>query len=386
VSRPPSVLTVMGTRPEVIKLTPVVAALSDAGWARSMLVVTGQHRELADAMLETFGLQPDIDLGLMRRNQEPARLLARMLGRLVPLLRRHRPDLVIAQGDTTTVLASSLAAFHAGIPFGHVEAGLRSHDLSRPFPEEMNRTLASRLASLHFAPTSEAVSNLLREGVDPATVHLTGNPVVDMVRSVLTKAPGAPPPAVPGLDEDLLALAASGRRPLLLATLHRRENLEAGMEGVCAALASLARQVPGALVVWPVHPNPAVRKAASILADVPGVHLLAPLPYPVFLRLLCCARLVLTDSGGVQEEAVVLRRPLVVLRQVTERPEAVSSGLATVAGIEEARVVRAALDRLAMPDAGIQLVGPTPFGDGLAGRRIADIVRTWWNQEHRRSP
>ncbi len=383
-TRPIHVLTIMGTRPEVIKLAPVVGALQDAPWAVSRLVVTGQHRELASTMLETFGLRPDHDLDMMRPNQDQGKLLARMLTRLVPLLRSGSPDLVLAQGDTTTVLASALASYHAGIPFGHVEAGLRSHDLSQPFPEEMNRTLAGRLAALHFAPTPRAVSNLLAEGVTAETIHLTGNPVVDMLRRMVEQSSNCPAP-VPGMDGPLLDDVIAGRKTLLLATMHRGENLHGGISQVTAALLELTSKVPSCVVVWPVHPNPAVRRAAARLAGIEGVRLLPPLPYPAFLRLLCLARLVLTDSGGVQEEAVVLGRPVLVLRQVTERPEVLESGLGTVVGTDPTAVVAAALSRLALPDRGVCLSGPTPFGEGIAGRRIADIIRSWWSARCRRS-
>jgi len=374
----------MGTRPEVVKLAPVVRAIRQAPDAHCTLVVTGQHRELADTMLDTFGLIPDHDLAMMRPNQDPGRLLHRMLARLVPLLRRSAPDLVLAQGDTTTVLATALASFHAKIPFGHVEAGLRSHDFARPFPEEMNRVLVSRLASLHFAPTPAAVENLLAEGVDRRAIHLTGNPVVDMLREMLVRSAGAPA-SVPGIPDETLCDVDAGTRPLLLVTVHRRESFGPGIRRICSALAQLARSVPESIIAWPVHPNPVVRRAAASLSGLEGIRRLPPLPYPAFVRLLASARVVLTDSGGVQEEAVVLGRPVVVLREVTERPEVLSSGLGALAGTDPAVIVRSALDMLERPGRGPTLDGPTPFGEGIAGRRIADIIRDWWSESRRRS-
>lgn len=357
---PPMVACVVGTRPEVIKMAPVVASLRRCGRLDVRLVATGQHRELLDTALADFGLWADIDLDLMRPGQGLAELTARTLAGLGERFAHERPALVLAQGDTTTVLAAALAAHYERIPFGHVEAGLRSGRADSPFPEETNRVLVARLAALHFAPTPDAARNLRIEGVDPRSIRVTGNPVVDALRLMEGRLP-APPSWLP--------------KRYLLATVHRRENQGPPLERIAAALRELLRRHDGLGLVLPLHPNPAVsgpiRRALGGLARV---HLVEPLGYPQFLAVLRRAALVLSDSGGVQEEGPALGLRVLILRDTTERPEAVRGGLARLVGTNPERIVAEAERYLAE---GLSSAPPpaNPFGDGRAGDRIALAVR-----------
>jgi UDP-N-acetylglucosamine 2-epimerase (non-hydrolysing) len=358
----PRILLVLGTRPEAVKLAPVVRALRNRAFAEVRLLATAQHRELLDQTLAFFDLVPDLDLGLMRPDQDLADLAARMLPALAAALAAERPDLVLAQGDTTTVLCAALCAFWRRIPFGHVEAGLRSGDTDDPFPEEMNRVLAGRLASIHFAPTAGARDNLLREGVPGDRVHVTGNPVVDALLST-----------VPRTDPERFR-PEPGRR-LLLVTAHRRENFGHGLEQICAAVRELAGR-PDVSVLFPVHPNPNVAGAAErALGGAANVRLSPPLDYPSMVAAMRASHFILTDSGGVQEEAPSLGKPVLVLRKVTERPEGVAAGAARLVGTERARIVAAATGLLddAAAHAAMASV-PNPYGDGKAGERIAELV------------
>ncbi|TBR21472.1 UDP-N-acetylglucosamine 2-epimerase (non-hydrolyzing) [bacterium] len=352
------VLAVLGTRPEAVKLAPVVRALRRRGIG-VRLVSTGQHRELLDDALADLGLKADADLRLMRAGQTHVRLAARVLEGLGPLLARWRPALTLVQGDTTTAAAAALASFHAGVPVGHVEAGLRSFDRANPFPEEGNRVVVDHLSALRFAPTRAARANLRREGLGGPGSLVTGNTAVDAVRWAAARAPRSRPGCV-------------------LATFHRRESFGRPLERMLGALRALAARRADVRVVFAVHPNPAVRRAARALRPHPRLELLAPLPYLDFVGLLAGCRLVVTDSGGLQEEASALGRPVLVARDVTERPELLAAGGGRLVGREPARLVREA-ERL-LDDAGAwrrMSRARCPFGDGRAGERTAAAVARW---------
>ena len=371
---------IFGTRPEAIKLAPVALALQEAPDLDAHICVTAQHRRMLDQVLDTFSLAPDADLDLMRPDQSLAGLTSRAVTAVDAYLEAQRPDLVLVQGDTTTVFCAALAAFYRGVPVGHVEAGLRTGDLGAPFPEEANRVLTTRLAALHFAPTETARDNLLRENVPDDRIHVTGNTVIDALHLALARARRAPP-AVPGLDERLLA----GERPLVLVTGHRRENFGPGFEAVCRALARLAADFPDHAFVYPVHLNPRVQDPVRrILGGRDNVHLVEPLPYLAFVRLMDRCRLIVTDSGGVQEEAPGLGKPVLVTREKTERPEAVAAGTVALVGTDEERIVAAATRLLADEDAHAGMArSVNPYGDGRAAPRIVEICRRWLDQGDR---
>ena len=361
------VMVVVGTRPEAIKLAPVVRCLRGVAGLAVRLVATGQHRELLAQALGEFDLAPDVDLDLMRPDQAPADLLARALAALDRTIAAEGPDLVLAQGDTTTVLAAALASFYRRVPFGHVEAGLRTGDPANPFPEEMNRVLAGRLAAVHFAPTVEARANLLREGVDPGTVHLTGNTGIDALRWV---ADSLPPPSLDG-----------GRT--ILVTAHRRENFGAPLDRICGALRDLVDRLPDATIVVAVHPNPAAGSVIRArLGQVARVRLVEPVGYREFVALMRSSFLILTDSGGIQEEGPTLGVPVLVLRAATERPEAVLAGTARLVGTDPAAIV-AAIERLWTDRAAYRAMSTAanPYGDGHAAERIARIIATRFGLE-----
>jgi UDP-N-acetylglucosamine 2-epimerase (non-hydrolysing) len=356
---------VIGTRPEAIKMAPVIRALRAASWADCRVLLTAQHRELVDTTLAFFGIAPDIDLDLMRPGQSLVDLTARLLGSVAAALENERPDMVLAQGDTTTVLASALASFYLRVPFGHVEAGLRTGRLGAPFPEEGNRVVAGHLSALHLAPTAAARANLLREGVDPAAVVVTGNPVID---ALLATARRDPPVGV--------ELDPSAR--VVLVTAHRRDSFGAPLGRVCRAVAELHRRHPDVEFLWPVHPNPAVRPVVTgLLGGLPRVKLCDPLPYGRFVAAMKRAYLVLTDSGGVQEEAPALAKPVLVLRSESERPEAVEAGVARLVGTDPRAIVAEADRLLGDPSAYRAMArGASPYGDGrAAGRIVAAVAR-----------
>jgi UDP-N-acetylglucosamine 2-epimerase (non-hydrolysing) len=357
------ILTVFGTRPEVIKLAPVIRALDRRG-LEVILCASGQHREMLDQALEVFSLHPDFDLNVMQANQSPLEVASRIFAELGPILKSTCPDWLVVQGDTTTVFAASWAGYHARVPIAHVEAGLRTHDKFQPFPEEMNRRLTSVLADMHFAPTFLAERNLLAEGIDPARVFVTGNPVVDAVEAILN----AP---VQWSDSRLEAL--EGR--VMLVTTHRRESFGPPLEQICAAIADLLSMHPDLTAVLPVHRNPAVRDVVTrLLGRVPRMILTDPLSYPAFVHLMRRAELILSDSGGVQEEAPSVRTPVLVLREITERPEAVESGWAQLVGSSRKTIVNTASAWLAQNKKNQLAHCPNPFGDGLSGERIAELL------------
>ena len=359
----PVVLCVVGTRPEAIKMAPVVSALRRTNGLSVRLLLTGQHRDLLDQALEAFGLHGDFDLDLMRPDQTLSGLTARILERLDPLLERSPPAMVLAQGDTTTVMATAVGCFHRRVAFGHVEAGLRTGDLQQPFPEEFNRVVAGRAATLNFAPTEGARQALLREGVRPETVHVTGNTVIDALLDVARRVPASA--ARPPTDQRLV-----------LMTMHRRETFGERAEQVLAAVRRLCAMFPDLRILYPVHPNPHVRGLArSMLGDLRQASLVEPLSYPDLVAAMMRCTLVLTDSGGLQEEAPALGKPVLVLRSVTERPEAVELGVAKLVGTEPDRIVTEAARLLSDPLAYAAMAqGSSPYGDGHAAERIASLV------------
>jgi UDP-N-acetylglucosamine 2-epimerase len=362
------VLLVFGTRPEAIKMAPVLVALRErADEFDAQVCVTGQHREMLDSVLELFGIRPALDLALMTPGQDLADLTARALTGVRGAIRELKPDCVLVHGDTTTTLAASLAAFYERVALGHVEAGLRTGDLMAPWPEELNRRVAGIAATHHFSPTPRARRNLLSEGVDPGRIWVTGNTGIDALVQTAAR-----------LREDrALAERMAARfdfldpaRRLVLVTGHRRENFGRGFEGICRALARLAAECPDVDVVYPVHLNPNVREPVfRTLGEAARVHLIEPQDYLPFVYLMSRAALILTDSGGIQEEAPSLRVPFLVMRDTTERPEAIETGWGALVGTDPDRIVGAALARLGAR--AVDLPAGNPFGDGQAARRIA---------------
>jgi len=358
-------LTVFGTRPEAVKLAPVLSTLRAETAIESLVCVTGQHRALLDQMLDFFAIAPDFDLDLMVADQALNRLAARLIARLDPILAEVRPDRVIVQGDTTTALAAALAAFHRSIPVAHVEAGLRTYRAAEPFPEEINRRAIALIADLHFAPTRAARDNLFAERLR-GEVFVTGNSGVDALDMVLARLEGDP--ALRERVDAALPEIPAGRKQVLV-TAHRRESLGARFGAICGALAGLAER-SDVEILFPLHPNPALRAAAeAALGGAPRIRLLPPLDLPAFVALMQRADLILTDSGGVQEEAVTLGKPVLVLRDVTERPEGVEAGAALRVGTDPARILHAAETLLDAPAASQR---SQVYGDGRAGRRIVD--------------
>ena len=369
------VLSIYGTRPEAIKMAPVVQALADAPGVRSLVCVTAQHREMLDQVLKLFGIAPDIDLDLMRPGQTLPELTARVITRVDEALAQLEPDLVLVQGDTTTVMAAALAAFYRRIPVGHVEAGLRTGDRYNPFPEEINRRLAGQLATLHFAPTPRAAAALRAEGVPEGAIHVTGNTVIDALRWVVTQPR---PPEVDRLLADLGCDGACPQRKLILVTAHRRESFGPPFEQICLGLCDLARRNEDIALLYPVHLNPRVREPVHrLLGHEERIELIDPLPYAPFAHLMRAAHLILTDSGGIQEEAPSLGVPVLVLRRETERVEAVEAGTARLVGPDAEAIVREA-ERLLRDEAAYAGMANAvnPYGDGSA---IPNMARRWEN-------
>ena len=363
-AEPLRVLSVFGTRPEAIKMAPVVQQLGQTPGVLSRVCITAQHRQMLDQVLELFGLQPDYDLDLMKPDQPLNELTAAVFTGLEPVLRGFGPDWVLVQGDTTTVMAAGLSAYYHRVRVGHVEAGLRTGDKWQPFPEEINRKVLGAVADLHFAPTEWARGNLLREGVSEASIRVTGNPVIDALRQVLRQTC------------DLEAGPLHGRldgRKLLLVTAHRRENFGAPMERIFGALLRIAREFePLVQLVYPVHMNPNVYEPAhQLLGGVANIHLIPPLDYLPMVHLMKRAYLVLTDSGGLQEEAPAVGTPVLVMREVTERPEALEAGTALLVGTDPERIYAEAKRLLENPQAQAAMArANNPYGDGHAAERI----------------
>lgn len=366
------VVVVVGTRPEAIKMAPVVSCLRDTPGVETLVTVTAQHRQMLDQVLDLFSITPDDDLDVMEPGQALPGLFNRILSGVTEVLERRRPDLVLVHGDTSTTLASALAAFYAKVPVGHVEAGLRTGNLRAPWPEEANRRLTAPLASLHFAPTQRSSANLLAEGIPASGVHVTGNTVIDALLDVVKRIDSQP-----ALKDKLAArfpfLDPSKR--LILVTGHRRENFGGGFEQICGALAELADR-GDVQIVYPVHLNPNVQEPVKrILAGQPEVVLIEPQDYLPFVYLMSRAHLILTDSGGVQEEAPSLGKPVLVMRETTERPEAVEAGTVQLVGTDRARIVATA-SRLLDDERAYEAmsVAHNPYGDGHAAGRIAAVV------------
>jgi UDP-N-acetylglucosamine 2-epimerase len=365
-------MVVFGTRPEAIKMAPVVAALRATDGIETLVCVTAQHRQMLDQVLDLFGLVPDDDLDLMAPGQSLPDLFARILTGMTVVLEARRPDLVLVHGDTSTTLATALAAFYARVPVGHVEAGLRTGDLQAPWPEEANRRLTAPIAELHFAPTMRARDNLLGENLPAVGIHVTGNTVIDALLAVVGRIK-----AEPALADSLAArfpFLDPGKR-LVLVTGHRRENFGQGFEQMCLAIRDLAERGDTQLL-YPVHLNPQVQAPVNrILGGVAGVVLMEPQDYLPFVYLMTRAHLILTDSGGIQEEAPSLGKPVLVMRDTTERPEAVEAGTVRLVGTDRARIVAEATRLL--DDAGAHATmarANNPYGDGRAATRIAGII------------
>lgn len=364
-----TVLTIFGTRPEVIKLAPVIDGLEALGDGfRTVNVTSAQHTELLYPFVQLLGVRLDYDLQVMSPDQTPNIVCSRVLGALDPILTRERPDLILVQGDTTTALAGALAGFQRGVAVGHVEAGLRSHDPRNPYPEEMNRRLIASLASYHFAATPRNRRALLAEGVARRSVYVTGNPVVDSLKAILARL------ELTGETRKILEATAGLRRVVL--TTHRRESFGEAMAGNLKALRRFVEAHADVALIFPVHPNPSVTRAArSALSGHPRTHLVRPLNYDQFVALLSHSWLIVSDSGGVQEEAPTLGKPLLILRENTERPEAVESGIARLVGGDPARLL-SMLEEAYRRGSWAERVREVenPFGRGTSGRRIARIV------------
>jgi UDP-N-acetylglucosamine 2-epimerase (non-hydrolysing) len=365
------IAVVFGTRPEAIKLCPVVSALAACERVEVHVCVTGQHRQMLDQVLATFQVTPDADLNLMAPNQSLAALSARALRALDHYLAEAMPDLMLVQGDTTTAFCAALAAFYRRIPVAHVEAGLRTRNLDAPYPEEANRVLISHLAAFHFAPTETARANLVREGIPGDRIAITGNTVIDALQAAAKKAAELAL-AVPGLPPSLLDDNAG---PMVLVTGHRRESFGAGFEAICQAIKALAHRFPGTSFVYPVHLNPNVcQPVHRILQGLPNVHLIEPVEYLPFVRLMTRAVLLLTDSGGIQEEGPALRKPVLVMRDTTERPEVIEAGVAKLVGTDARRIADEVTTILTDQYAYAAMArGANPYGDGTAARRIAAL-------------
>lgn len=362
------VCLVIGTRPEAIKMAPVVAAIRDHPNLEALVVATTQHREMLKQALDVFGIVPDVDLGLMQNGQNLGVFTARALQALTECFIERKPEFLLVQGDTSTVTAAALAAFYQGIPIGHIEAGLRSFDLSSPYPEEVNRRIATCTANVHFAPTEDARTNLISEGIPEGDIFITGNTIVDAIQMVKPRDT---------FDDPALRKVGWGLRRVILVTVHRRESMGDHLEQVCDALEAIVK-LHDVEIVFPVHLNPKVRDVVfRRLAGFNRIHLLDPLPYPDLLEVMRRATLVLSDSGGIQEEVPTFRKPILILRDCTERPEVVHAGFGELVGTD-ATVIVARTSALLTDDAlyASRISGENPFGDGQAAMRITAVVDT----------
>jgi UDP-N-acetylglucosamine 2-epimerase (non-hydrolysing) len=367
-SRKKKIAVIFGTRPDTIKLAPIILELRKHPHFRVINIATAQHRQMLDQVLDVFGIDPDFDLDIMEPKQSLAKLTKNSIAALDDVLVETKPDMVLVQGDTTTTFVGSLAAFYRQIPVGHVEAGLRTQDKANPFPEEINRRLTSCIADLHFAPTSTAKRALLREHIPDAHVIVTGNSVIDALQYSIKKHYRFTDYRLNGYAEE--------RRRIILLTMHRRENWGAPMIGACEAVRALAQQYQADRFVFPVHLNPIVRDVVyPILGNLKNVILIEPLPYSEFVNLMARSYLILTDSGGVQEEGPSLGKPVLVLREVTERPEAVKYGTVKLVGLEQRKIASAARTLLDNLKAYRRMASATnPYGDGHASRRTVQAL------------
>ncbi|MGA1841293.1 MAG: non-hydrolyzing UDP-N-acetylglucosamine 2-epimerase [bacterium] len=365
------VMLILGTRPEAVKLAPVISILREkADIFETGVVITAQHREILDQILDIFAIQPDYDLNIMTKNQSLTRVAARCLQGLDKIIKKEKPDIVLVQGDTTTVFIAGLVCYYNKVRVGHVEAGLRTKDRFSPFPEEMNRRLLSSLADLHFAPTEWAKENLLREGIPETKVFVTGNTVVDSLQTILAR-PNNVPVIPPNIGDFIRS-----RSKIILVTAHRRESFGHPFEEMCRAMLDIADRNPDLGIIYPVHPNPNVRsKVFAILKESPRILLTEPMDYLSFVYLMKSAYIILTDSGGIQEEAPTLGKPVLIMREKTERPEGIEAGISRLVGTKRERIVS---EVQLLLDSGTdyeKMVGKkNPFGDGKASQRIADIL------------
>ena len=361
------IICIIGTRPEAIKMASVILALKNESWATVRVLVTAQHRDMLDQVLNLFDIKPDIDLNVMRPNQALTTLTARLLLELGPVLETETPDAVLIQGDTTTTMATALACFYYGIPVGHIEAGLRTGNIRSPFPEEVNRIITGRLACWHFAPTESSRANLLREGIKASTVAVTGNTVIDSLLCIA--------------DRNVeLNIDLDPERRLILFTLHRRENFGRIRE-ICRALQTLALHNPDVQFLYPVHSNPNVKRIAHEVLKAKNIYLSRPLDYLMFVAAMKRSYIIISDSGGIQEEAPALGKPVLVTRQETERPEAVDEGVVKLVGSHHDCIVNEAQRLLDDESAYLAMARKTsPYGDGRSAQRIAKVLREHFNR------
>ena len=367
------VMLIFGTRPEAIKMCPVVLALKARDNIQTLVCVTGQHKQMLQQVLDAFSITPDYDLAIMKERQTLFDITRNILGSIGEVLEKEQPDLVLVHGDTTTTFAAALACFYLQIPVGHVEAGLRTHDLYAPYPEEFNRRATSIVATLNFAPTELARQNLLNEGYDPDSIYVTGNTAIDALKTTVSHA-----------YHDAVTQWVGDSR-LILLTAHRRENLGEPMRQIFRAIARISKEFPDVKVVYPVHMNPAVREpAGEILGGCENVRLIEPLDVLAFHNLMAHATIILTDSGGIQEEAPSLGKPVLVLRDVTERPEGIDAGTLKLIGTEEKRIYEETARLLTDKSEYARMSGAkNPYGDGLASERIADAISAWENKRRK---
>ncbi len=368
------VFTVFGTRPEAIKMAPLVLELGRTEGIESRVCVTAQHRQMLDQVLDIFGIKPDYDLDIMRERQTLTGITQRALSGLCEIFEKEKPDIVLVHGDTTTTFAGALAAFYSGVKVGHVEAGLRTFDKWSPFPEEMNRRLTGVLSDLHFSPTEANRENLIREGVSDDIIYITGNTVIDALSTTVREGYEFADPVLKAMPWD--------EKRVVLMTAHRRENLGEPMYNIMRAVRRLATDFPDLEVVYPVHLNPAVQNVAKeVLGDMENVHLIAPLDVQELHNAMNRAYMILTDSGGLQEEAPSLGKPVLVLRTETERPEAVAAGTVKVVGVNEDVIYNEAKTLLCDSEAYRKMAQATnPYGDGQASRRIVRAILEYFEK------
>jgi len=366
------VMTLFGTRPEAIKMAPLVKALEAEPEIESVVVVTAQHRQMLDQVLELFEITPKHDLNIMKAGQTLSEITSRVLLGVEEVLKYEKPDIVLVHGDTSTTFTGGLAAFYQQIPVGHVEAGLRSGNIYSPYPEEMNRVLTTRLAEIHFAATEGNVDNLLREGIDPQAIVKTGNTVIDALMSVID--------ASYTFEDNRLNKIDFESQKVILLTAHRRENLGEPMENIFGAVRRIVDDFQDVELIFPVHMNPAIRQIADKhLANHPRIHMIEPLEYEAFANLQSRCYLIMTDSGGIQEEAPALGKPVVVLRTETERPEAVDAGTVVIAGVDEENIYKVTSQLISDKSFYNKMAESTnPYGDGHACARIVDALKNWY--------
>lgn len=371
------VMVVAGTRPEAIKIAPVISRLlSRPDEFKTIIVATAQHRELLDQAFSLFNIKPDIDLNLMNQRQELPELTGRVLNSMSETLSQVKPDIMLVQGDTTTVFAGTLAAFYLKIPVAHIEAGLRSYDSYNPFPEEINRRLTTVMTEIHFAPTLSAKNALLNEGVSSEKIIVTGNTVVDALLHISQLPFSFSDSALKHLDFD--------KYRLVLVTSHRRESWGQELQNICEAIKELVQRNPDIIVVYPVHPNPAVKETAGrILSGLERIYLVDPIDYMTFINLMKRSYMILTDSGGLQEEAPTLKKPLLLMRKVTERPEAFDAGLARIVGTDREKIIQESENLLSDASLYQGMTGSdNPYGDGKAAVRIITALIRWARGEN----